>query len=445
MTEAAHPLESAASPRLGRLARMLVVLQLLLAAYLVWRAAVLTPYSDELDWVVRWLDARAHGSLSTYLFAPHNLHRQPWTFGLIALDVEAFGGTNAPLILSATAAVAVMAWLLAREAAKAAPNGLGAPAAALALLLALMPGNLLDAATPICADYTHGAVFAVLAVVLAEGGERRGLSGRRLAALVAAVLGGLGDGSALAVWPVLAVGALRRRDWVWLTAVFAAGGAFVGLYASGQGATTRGDTATALHEPLRALRLALTVLALPWARLAIGWAWIGGVAVGAVGLAAVLIHGGRHADRSARVATGLILFSLGVAAMAGLGRAGAPDALDAPLRYAIMVTPLHVGVLVLLLPLASEVFRARRRTAQALAAAVLLLAAAQNAVMAVGVVRIGDAIRQTLVDFRAGRRDPQAAVFVHPDLAYADRVYAEFRRRDLFRRELHLKPPPPAR
>jgi hypothetical protein len=434
----------AKAPWLRRLALALLALQLALAIYVLWRTAVLAPYSDEIDWIQRWRDLQAHGDWARYLLAPHNLHRQPWTYGLIAFDIQAFGGTNIPLILSGALAVGVMAWLLAREAAKAAPPALALAAATLAAMLALMPGNVLDAATPICVDYTHGAVFAVLALVLAEGAPP-GLSARRLAALLAAMAAGLGDAAALAVWPVLVLGALRRREWAWLAAVLATGAVFVGLYLSGQGAAGGGDAQAAFTDPLRAAKLSLTYLALPWARLGLGFAWVGGLLLGALGLAAALLRGGREASRAERVAAGLILFSLGTAAMAGLGRSGAPDALNVPLRYGVLVTPLHVGLLILALPFAGELWRANRGAAEALVAAVLLLALAQNAVMAASVVRISDAYREAIADFRQGRRWPEAAVYVHPDLARAERAYAALARDGLFRRELHLKPPPAAR
>jgi hypothetical protein len=416
---------------------------LALAAYLLWRTAVLTPYWDELDWTERWRGLQAHGDWVSYLLAPDNLHRQPWTFGLIAFDIQAFGGTNIPLIASGVLSVGVMAWLLAREARAAAPEGLSLSAAALAVMLVLMPGNLLDAVTPINVDYTHGAVLAVLALVLGEGASP-GLGWRRAAALVVAMAAGLGDGVALAVWPTLAIGAARRRDWPWLAAVLAAGGTFVALYAHGQGAATHGDTQTALQAPLTAVRLSLTYLALPWARLDIGAAWIAGVGVGAAALLALVLHGGPKATRTQRVAAGLILFSLGTAAMAGLGRAGAPDALNVPLRYAVLLAPLHVGLLMLLLPLAGALRRAPS-LGRGLVAIVLLVALAQNVAMAVSAVRVSDAVRTAVVDFRDGRLTPQSAVFVHPDLAAARRVYDGLRRDGLFQHELHLKRQAPAR
>jgi hypothetical protein len=435
---------SAASPWLRQLTVALLALYLALSAYVLWRAAVLTPYSDEVDWIQRWRDLQLHGDWRAYLLTPVNLHRLPWMFGLIAFDIQAFGGTNLPLIVSGALSLGLMAWLLGREAAAASPAPLALPAAALAAMLALMAGTILDAATPICVNYTHGAALAVAAMILADGAPHEGLGWRRAAALLVAMAAALGDAAALAVWPVLALSAIRRRDWRWLTAVLVVGAVFVGLYASGQGADARSSAHGAVQDPADALRLSLNVLMLPWTRLSLGLAWIGGLLVALVGLAAVLVRGGRRASRTERIACSFILFSLGVAAMAGLGRSGLPGALNVPLRYGVLLAPLHVGLLMLVLPYAGALWRANRRLAQTLCAAVLILAFVQNTLMAVKVIHASDVVRTTLEDFRQGRLTSEMLVFVHPDLAHAERIYAGLRRDHLFQHELHLKPARPA-
>lgn len=442
---AAHLEGTGLTPWLRRLTVAVLALYVALSAYVLWRAAVLTPYWDEIDWIQRWRDLQAHGDWARYLLTPVNLHRLPWMFGLIAFDIQTLGGSNLPLIASGALSVGSMAWLLGREAAGAAPAPLALPAATLAAMLALMAGVILDAATPINVNYTHGAALAVAAIVLAEGGARDGLSWRRIAALLVAMAAAFGDAAAIAAWPVLLVAALRRRDWVWVAATGVAGAIFVGLYASGQSGAAGGSILSALQDPLGALRLSLNYLTLPWTRLSLGFAWIGGLLIALAGLAAVALRGGRQASRSEHIACSLILFSLGTAAMAGLGRSGQPDPLNVPLRYSVFLAPLHVGLLMLSLPYAGVLWRTNRPLAQAFCAAVLTLAAAQNAVMAAKMIHASDVVRNTLEDFREGRRTPEMLVFVHPDLAYADRVFADLRRDGLFRRELHLKPATPAR
>jgi hypothetical protein len=436
---------AALAPWLRQLSLATLALYLLLSAYVLWRTAVLTPYSDEVDWVMRWREAQASGDWARYLLEPINFHRIPWTFGLIALDIRAFGGTNAPLILSGALSVAGMAWALGRQAANAAPAQLALPAAVAAVMLALMAGNVLDASQPICVDYTHGAVFAVLAIILAEGRERRTPGWRGAAALACAMASALGDAAGLAVWPVLAWGAFRRSDWRWLAAVLVTGGLFVAAYASGQGSDTAGAASAALRDPAGALRLALNVLALPWGLTARAHAWVLGLVVALLAAGALATRGGVYASRSERLACAFILFAVGTALMAGLGRTGLEAPLETPLRYAIFLAPLHVGFLMLALPYAGVLWDNNRRAAQAAWAALLIVLLAQNVVMAVKVIRASDLIRTTVAEFRAGRVTPEARVFVHPDLAHAEQVYAGMARDGLFEHELHLKPAAPAR
>ena len=179
--------EAERSAWLRRLSLAVLAFYLALCAWVLWRTAVLTPYADQLDWIARWRELQADHDWGRYLLTPINVHRIPATFGLIALDIGLFRGTNAPLILSGALSLAVMAWWLAREAARAAPQALRVPAAVVAAMLALMPGSVLDASQPICVDYTHGAVFAVLALVLAEGRPSGGLGWRAAAALACAM------------------------------------------------------------------------------------------------------------------------------------------------------------------------------------------------------------------------------------------------------------------
>jgi hypothetical protein len=423
----------------------LLAAYVLLSLYVLWRAAVIAPFSDEFDWIARYRQLQADHRWLAYLLAPHNLNRLVWTRLLLAMDMSAFGGTNAPLIVSGAIALAVMAGVLGLQAARAAPAPLRLPAGALAAMLTLTAVNVLDASLPINVTYTHAAAFAVLAIGLSEGARGSPLGWRGAGALACAVASAFGSGAGLALWPVMAWGALRRRDWKWLAAVLIAGGLFIGLYGAGGGGGARTDALSALHDPLGAGRLALGYLLLPWTRLVLPFAWIGGLAVAGVGMAALALRGGAGASRAERIACGLVLFSLGTALMAGLGRAGLEDPANVPLRYAVFVAPLQVGLLMLALPYAGELWRARRGAAQAVVAAILLLVTLQDTVMAAKVVRASDLIRNTVADFRAGRRTPEMRTFVYPDLTRAEQDYARLRHDGLFQRELHLKPAPPPR
>lgn len=418
---------------------------LLLTLYLLWRTAVLTPFSDEFDWVAHWYRLHADFGWTDYLLAPHNLNRLVWTRLAVALDMAAFGGANWPLIVSGAVALATTAGLLGAQAARAAPPALKLPSGVLAAMLTLSSANVLDVTLPINVTYAHAAVFAVAAIVLAEGAPGSAFGWRGLAALACAAASAFGSGAGLALWPVMAWGALRRGDWRWLAAVLAAGAAFVGLYLSGQGHGAASDAAPAFSDPKSALILAFSYLTLPWTRLALHLAWLGGIGLALGAVALVLAKGGPKAGPAERVACGLILFTLGTAAMVGLGRTGAQDPYNVPLRYTLLVTPLQVGLLMLAAGPAGRLWAERPRLLQALSLAALLGFFAQNAAMAVKIVEASDVIRYTLVDFQAGGRAPRMLTLVYPDLAYAEKMSARFRRDGVFQHELHLKPPTPAR
>jgi hypothetical protein len=428
------------APRLRTAIAVGLGLYVALSAYLLWRTAVLAPYSDELDWIGRWYGFHADHDWRAYLFTPINFHRIALTFALIAFDVRTFGGTNWPLILSGAVALGLMAWILAGAAGRSAASPLRLPLAALAAMIVLMAGNVLDAATPICVDYVHGAALAVAAIVLAEGAEGPRAALLRPLALLLALAAPFGDAAALAVWPVLAVSALRRRAWAWLAVVGIMGTAVIALYAHGQ-AHDGGTTAlAALKHPADAVRLALAYLLLPWSRLLLAYAWVGGAVVAIVAVAAVVWRGEPRAQPFERTACGLILFTLATAAMAGLGRAGLEDPANVPLRYAVLVAPLQVGLVMLAGPWLDALWRANRSAAQTLAAVVLAAVFLQDVGMAVKVVHASDVNRQLVADFKVGRRTPAMAATIHPDLAHAEAVYARLAHDGLFQRELHLKP-----
>jgi hypothetical protein len=417
----------------------------LLAVYVLWRSAVLAPFSDEFNWAFTWYQFKAEHRWLDYLLAPHNLNRLAWTRALIALDMGVLGGTNWPLIVSGAIALTAMATLLGVQAARAAPDPLKPACAALAAMLTLMAGNVLDASLPINVTYTHAAVFAVGALVLAEGAPRSAFGWRGAGALICAVASGFGSGAGLALWPVLAWGALRRRDWRWLALVLAAGVAFVGLYFTGQHEGAVSTTLPALQDPTSAAVHALNYLTLPLLRLAPHEAWIAGALVGAVALSLALAKGGLQATPSVRIACAFILFSLTTAAMAALGRTGLQDAYAVPIRYGLLVAPLQTGVLMLAVGHIGPIPRERWRHAQQLGIAAVIAMFALNAVFAVKVIRASDQLRELIVEFHAGVRKPEMLTLIHPTPKFADEVTALLHRDGLFQHELHLKQPAPAR
>lgn len=398
-----------------------------LTAWIFARSIVLTPYSDEIDLLGRYLDYLQHGDLAAFLLAPHNFHRLPVLLGLIGLDATTHAG-GWILVGTGAASLAAAAAILAWNAASAAPR-LRMEGAVLAAMLTLLPGNLLSGAIHINTPYVHGLAFGVAALTLAELAGDRASWPRRIATLTCSVAAGLSGAAGLALWPVLILGALRNREGLaWITALVVASGALVAFYLSGGGPHRSGiDLAGTAHY-------ALSVLGLPWGRVAPGSSWLIGAGVLFAASAALLLKGHRGAPRSERLATRFILYALFVVGMVALGRAGLADANDAPLRYGTFLAPLHVGLLMLALPRLA----AWRRGRPALALAALALVV-QQAVMGLAAIRTTDVNRKLIADFRAGLRYPAMAPTVHPDLDHAAALFERLDAAGITRRPL---PPP---
>ncbi|MGZ3378055.1 MAG: hypothetical protein ACXU8S_15795 [Phenylobacterium sp.] len=419
-----------------------VVLYAATAAWLIWRTAILRPYSDMFDWIVRHDRLHADGDFLAYLWAPHNLHHLAWTFLVLDLDIRVFRASSYLFLAVGTACLVATAAMLAVAAARVAPPGFRLIGAGGAAALGLMGCHVLDASSDINTTYLHALVFAVGAVMLweaAPGG--RGRTARRVAALFCAMAAGLGNAAGLAVWPALLFGGWRRGERGWALAVLVAGLAFGLVYALGE----RGPLNPAGHGSLLiraadAAALLSDYLGLPWVR-GLPWArWVIGPAALAAS-AVVLGLGARDAAAGGdRTAARLVLFSLGTAAMVAVGRSGGANAGLAPMRYAVFMIPLHAGIWIMLLPRVAAFWpRAPRVSALGLLAVAVLMLAHQGA-MTLYAVRTADTIYSTIDDFQAGRLTPQMSTIIYPDLAKARAIEARLRRDGLYQRELRAIP-----
>lgn len=418
---------------------LLLVLSLYLAvfAYAAARATVLAPYADMFDWIARYYRLQADGDWGAYLLAPHNYHRLVVTLGVLVADIRLFGGQGYLFVAVGLACLLGAAALLAREAVAAAPTGLKRAAGAMALMLALTTVNAFDAVTAINTTYVHGLVFSVAAIVLAEPGQGGAPNIRaRFLGLACVVLAAFGNAVGLVALPVLALAAARRGEWRWLAVVLAAGAVIIGLYALGQPALSGGERG--LGDLWRAAHLTLSYLDLPWSAAATAAGWLIGLVFAAASALALVFRGGREASRAERVAVMLILFSLGTAAMVALGRAQASAPSEAPVRYSVLLLPMHVGLLILALPTLARL-GAGRAGLGAVAAAGLLLA--QQLLSLSPVLDASARVRQAKADFAAGQRRPEMLQIIHPDLAAAEEISARMRRDGLYQREVFAPPP----
>ena len=404
------------------------------AAWLIGRTAILQPYSDMFDWMVRYYRLQADGDLGRYLWAPHNFHHMVWMFVVLEADIRLFGAHGLLFLAVGAVCWAAAAGLLAFTAQAAAPAGWRLVGAGGALALGLMGCDVLDASVVINTTYVLALVFAVAAVAAAEWP----LTGpaRRLApwlSIVLAAAAGLASAAGLAVWPALLLGAALRRDRGRAALMAASGAAFALLYAVGEsGPINPAGGAFDRARLIEAATLVCDYLGLPWSRGLEG----AGPALGLLVLAASAwaLVAGLPAARSGpqRCALQWIAFSLVTALMAGAARTGGPAPGLAPMRYAALMIPLHVGLWIVLLPKLAQALEARPRLAPPALAAAAILMLAQQAVMAVYAERTADANRRIIADFQAGRRSPQMLITIYPDLAKAEALTTRMRRDGLY-------------
>jgi hypothetical protein len=399
---------------------------LAVCVWLTWVTPVLTPYSDMLDWVARYLDFRGDHNLAAYLFTPHISHRLVATFLVLWADAGLFGAHGWLFVIVGVGALALTAGLLGKAAAQAAQGDMAWVIGAAAAGLTLGPGGFLDATLHICTIYVEALAFMVGAILLASpAGEEAPSPGRLILALACAVAAAFCNGVGLAVWPVLAFAAWRRNRMLG-QAILVGGVLFALAYFAGQAG------GSALHAPQTAgggglRRMALmffSYLGLPltWAVPRLGWA-LGLILAGLSGWA--ILRRGRHdAPRAERVAVQLIQLSLVTAAMAAVGRNDAALPTQAPLRYAVFLSPLHVGLLMLAAPALQKIVLARPRQTQALLVASALGFTALQLGAGVFVARTADINRARIAAFKSGDRSAPVLAVMYPDAAKAQAMRA---------------------
>lgn len=418
--------------------RMMTVAYVALFVYACYQTRVLAPYSDLLDLLEFYFRSGERGDFVAYLLEPHGyVHRIPWLRLQVAADVELFGGSGLPFVIPAAMGLVAIACLLAKEAAATAPDGLSLPVASLVVMLALSSANAADVSTPASTSYTQTVVFAVLAILVAwpRGTlSRRGLVLTRGAALALAGAAAFGNAVGLMVWPALAFGAWRagREERAWLGVVLLAGAAFGAAYVSGQSSPS---AAEALTPPtlLRMLDYGLAYLGLPWVRASGPLGRAIGLVLLAAALVAVFRTGGAKAPRSERIGLCLVLFSLGTAAMAVLGRSSEAVLVDVPVRYTMLLLPLHAGLVILIGPWLHRLWQASPRASQSLAFAGLAVLLVQQVLIGQVAARAGQTTRAAITRFQAGERTPDMVGVIHPDLHHAARIRAEIVARGIYR------------
>jgi hypothetical protein len=408
------------------------------AAWLVWRTAILEPYSDMFDWMVRYYRFAADGDLARYLWAPHNGHHLVITFAVLLADIRLFGASGYLFLATGVAGWAATAALMGALGGEAAGPGLRLIGAGGAVALSLMGCDALDADVDINTTYVYALVFAVGAIAAAE--RPRAAWWARAAALALGVAAGFGSAAGLAVWPALLFAAWRRGERRWTAAVAACAVAVVAVYAIGERGLGPSGAPATTFDPLGAAMLALNYLGLPWMRGAPGLGWAIGAAVLAASLA-VVVAACRSGERLTRIAAALVVFSLVTAAMAGLARSGVIAAQFVPVRYAVFLIPLHVGLWMMAAPYLRRLWLARPKPMERVALAAAGLMIVHQGVMVVYAVRTAEVNQAVISAFKRGERTPAMLITIYPDLDKAAALSARMRADGFYQRELRAGSP----
>jgi len=139
----------------------------------------------------------------------------------------------------------------------------------------------------------------------------------------------------------------------------------------------------------------------------------------------------RHpATRLERVGIGLVMVAIAAALLAAVGRLDQDVEVNVPIRYGLLVAPLHIGLLALAVQFLASRAVTPSRQAALLATAVVFAAGLLALQIAVGRAAIATAaaIATTMDRYDAGIREPAMEKLIFPDLAVADRVLAALRR-----------------
>lgn len=394
---------------------VLAAIQAALFLYYLRANIVLEPYWDMYSHLTRYLQFRADGDWLRYLWDPHVQHRHLWMRLLTWLDAGLFSGISYPFIVAAAACQAVTAALVWREATRVAPAALRTPAGCLAVMLVLTSVAAVDAALPINGIYPQTVMFSVLAIVLFAEGP----AWRRVAAIAAAVAAAFANTLALVLWPILLWMAWREGKGArWIAALSAVGVAFIVRFVIG---LPLADQAAAAPAALvTRLDYLASYMGLPWTRaaaLAIPGRLVG-VALFATGAAIAARFTLRdRPDRHHRVAIALMAFSLASAVLAAAGREPSPGEVLVPVRYSVLLAPLHVGLVLL----AAMHLADRAVLAVKAAVAVALLLVVQQVGAGEAAIENTTRVRDTVRRFAAGRTEAGMERVVFDDLPEARR------------------------
>jgi hypothetical protein len=410
---------------------LIAIAYLVLFGYYLGATIIRVPVYDLIGFIMHYADFWLRGDWWGYLWIPHNEHRLIFTRLLLLVDIEWFRGNAVPFILFGLLCLAVMIYAIVGEVMTAdLPRGLRLILAAFVVLLLATSYIVVDCTMPALGQYVHTAACATLALVLLDGAGEGGRFAdlRRVLALVAGIAAAFGIAGGLIIWPVLVCIAWRGGlPRLWILAVILVGAAFIALYVPGI-KTHASLGAIDAERILRMLDYMIRFLGLPWSHDA-NFVWFGraaGAVILAAGLYFLLARGLLAAPRSRleRIALGLMLFALLMAALAGAGRVDIATDREMPVRYSVFTAMGQIGLLLLLAPSLAPLWEARRRLLQVIVLGVVVLLLAQQVVAGRAGAAVARQYTESYRQFASGLWTPAMTQFVHPDRKIAEQGQA---------------------
>jgi hypothetical protein len=418
---------------------LIAVAYLVLFGYYLGATIIRVPVYDLIGFIMHYADFWLRGDWWGYLWIPHNEHRLIFTRLLLLADIDWFRGNAVPFILFGLLSLGVMIFVIIQEVMAAdLPRGLRLILAAFVLLLLATSYIVVDCTMPALGQYVHTAASATLALVLLDGAGEGGRFAdlRRALALIAAICAAFGIAGGLIIWPVLVCiawrGGLSRG---WIVTVTLVGAAFIALYVPGIKTHASPGTLDA-ERILRMLDYAVRFLGLPWSHDA-SFVWFGraaGAVILVAGLYFLLLRGllGPPRSRLERIALGLMLFALLMAALAGAGRVDIATDREMPVRYSVFTAMGQIGLLLLLAPSLARLWEKRRRLLETIVLGVAMLLLAQQVVAGRAGAIVARQYTESYRQFAAGQWTPAMTQFVHPDRKIAEQGQAIVRKLGIY-------------
>ena len=429
--------------------RALTLIHIVLFFWYLSATFIQLPFADMYSVVQHYLSYRADGGWWAYLWTAHNEHRPVFLRLLVSLDIEVFAGVSYPFVVASAIAHIGTAWLLWRECRAGLSDAFGVVIGCIGVMLVLTSVSAVVIAIPIMNNLIHGLACTVLAVVLFERLEGRpddgGAFARRAAALLVACLVPFADAVGWAVWPILFWIAWRagaERRWLWTIA--GVGTALLIVYTRGLSLPSLGSDTTApalglVDELARRANYLFVYLGLPWTRSPAlhEFGRLVGALLCVTATGVVCWRGFFRAPsgRLERLAIALMMFSLASGVLATIGRAGEPmlGGVLVPVRYSVLLIPLHVGLLWVVSPLLNRLWNDQRsRALSVLAVGVCAGLLVQHVVAGRAAVTTAERIRATIQRFHAGESDADMAIVIGEDLEKARRELAAMRRAGVY-------------